>query len=301
MSNSPSPSPLKAKIEAKAGKPTTSDGGPPIRRDSSEVKQPPENGASVAKKASLGAKPVEATAKESTSKVKLKDHPGGGAQVKAGLPRGGAQAAKETTTKAEPKKKKFAFKLGLKKKPKKPGRAVGLAGRFLVAGFLGIVFITGILIAKNKLEVLVGEIEQKRSQKIALEESDQALTMLAAGLVSVKEEVAVIEKAMPNEDELVNFLNLLEKVKDESGIEIESLSFSADLPSVDPQGHRYVELAVKANGAQEKLENFVKKLLELPILKRLKVASFDKVNEETSQLVLKLWLYVDPEYFVKKE
>ena len=55
-----------------------------------------------------------------------------------------------------------------------------------------------------------------------------------------------------------------------------------------------------SNKSTEKLENFSLKLLKTPVLKRLKTASYDKLNEEASQLVISIWLYVDPDYLVKK-
>lgn len=201
---------------------------------------------------------------------------------------------KKKEIKVEEKKGKV-----IEKKIKRPFSVPNLYWRLAIAGVLSLILTGGIFFSSAKLKAQVSEVEKKRGQMVALQEKEESLRLLSLTLNSLKEEIPIVEKALPNERGVVDFIKevgiLGEKVM------IESLSFGTDQPQLDQAGNSYIEWTIQASGSLTDLEEFLEKILSLPILIRPKVIDVDNVNEETSKLVFRAWLYVNPNFFPEEE
>lgn len=183
----------------------------------------------------------------------------------------------------------------VKKKVRRAFLVPNLYWRLAVAGVLGLVLVGGIFFSSAKLKTSVSEIEKKRGQMVALQEREESLRLLAFELDTVKGEMSLVENVLPNEEGIVDFIKDIESLGEK--VEIGKLSFESDQPQSDRLGRSYIEWTIEARGSLDNLEDFLEKLLSLPILIRSKVIDIDKMDEETSKLVFRAWLYVDPNFF----
>ena len=209
------------------------------------------------------------------------------------------EETKEMKGAKEQVEKKKEIKVKEKEKVKRPFTVPNLYWRLALAGVLSLILIGGIFFSSAKLNTLVLEIEKKRGQMVALQEKEESLRLLSVVLGSLQEEIPIVEKALPNERGVVDFIK---EVGNLSGkVTIESLSFQSDQPQLDQEGNSYIEWTIEASGTLADLEEFSEKILNLPILIRPKVIDIDNMDEETSKLVLRAWLYVDPNFFPEGE
>lgn len=187
----------------------------------------------------------------------------------------------------------------VKKKVKRPFSVPNLYWRLAVAGILSLILIGGIFFASGKLKTIVSEIEKRRGQLVALQEKEESLRLLALSLDSAKEEISLVMSALPNEKGVVDFVKQIGHLGDK--VAIESLNFESDQPRFDQEGNSYIEWTIEASGSLADVEEFLTRIMNLPILIRPKVIDIDKMDEETSRLVFRAWLYVDPNFFPQRE
>lgn len=184
-------------------------------------------------------------------------------------------------------------------KKKKKSKVPNLYWRFAIAGFLIPLLIGGIAFSLNKLKGLVTEVEQKRGQMVAYSEREASFKNLSLDLDSVKEEIALLENGLPNEEGVIDFLEKVVELEKKNEVEIKALGFSNDLPRLDKNENNYIELIVEASGSVVNLEKFLGNFLNLPILVKTKTVDVSKMDEEPSKMVFRAWLYVDPDFFLK--
>lgn len=192
-----------------------------------------------------------------------------------------------------PKKKNL--KKDQKPKPRPPFSAPSLYLRLAIAGVLGLVFLSGIFFSAAQFKKLVTEIEEKRGQMVALRQKEENLKLLSTSLASVKPEAMLIEKALPNEREIIDFIKKTEDLGKE--VAINSFSFESDRPQLDLAGNGFIEWTIEAIGPLDKLEKFLNELLGLPILIQPKIIDLDKMDQEESKLVFRARLFVAPDFF----
>lgn len=209
------------------------------------------------------------------------------ARRSVGMQAPGVEGAKRVEQKKAPKKVKPTFAVP------------SLYWRLAITGALTPLLLGGIFLTSGKLKTLAGEVEQKRGQLVALSERETSFKELAADLAAFGKELPLIEKALPNEERVIDFLGEVQKVREESEVTLTAFSFESDQPKADSKGNNYIELRLGVEGPLINLKNFLEKLLNLPILLKIKTIDASKMDEETSRLVLRAWLYVDPDFFLK--
>lgn len=181
-------------------------------------------------------------------------------------------------------------------------RTPRLLWRLAIAIIMGLILIGGIIISNKQLDKLVGESEQKRSQLIALSKKDDDFKKLSSVLNMIGEEIKKIQEALPDENRIVEIISQVESMKEESGVDIKTFKFTEDHPRSDGKGNYYLELNIEASGQLQSLEKFSEIFLRLPVLLRVKDLAITKMDEPVSQMNLKVWIYVEADFFqeVKK-
>lgn len=170
--------------------------------------------------------------------------------------------------------------------------------RLIIGGVLGIAMVGGIFFSASQLKLGVEEIEKKRGQMVALQEKEENLMMLSLIFSSVEGEIPLIEKAFPNQEEVIDFIKKVEELGRE--VSLENFNFESDRPQSDPEENSYLEWTIEASGPLPKLEEFLANLLSLPVLIRPKVIDIDEVDREVGKLVFRGWLYVEPDFFEER-
>lgn len=188
-------------------------------------------------------------------------------------------------------------KVGKVKKAKSVLNVPNLYWRLAVAAVLGLILTGGIFFSNHKLKALAKDAEQKKGQLVALSQKDENFKQLSSALTSLSEEIGLLQKALPSEEGVVEFINQIENIKQTTEVEIKTFKFSDDLPKPDGGGNYYLELIIEAGGPLANLEKFSESLWQLPFLLKIKNQVINKMDEPTSEMILKIWLYVDPNFF----
>jgi len=165
--------------------------------------------------------------------------------------------------------------------------AIGFVFTFLLLG--GTIFISG------KLSFLSGEVEQKKSQLIALQERDLSFKRLKRDLLLVEEEAKIINQSLPDEEGIILFIREVKKIGQEVSFEV--FDFETDQPVTDGQGNAYIGFGMEAKGELNRLTVFLERLVKLPFLIRLQMIDINSVSPDESQMIIKAKIYVDQPFF----
>ena len=171
--------------------------------------------------------------------------------------------------------------------------------RLVLAGFLSVVFMSGSFYAHSWLENLVGQIEQKRSQWVALSEREVSYKKMDLDLAQVEEEAGAVEQAFPGEKDVIDFFNQVRSIEEKTGVVVESKNFESDQPRVDEGNSPYLELTVQVRGQLESLESFFGQVFSLPILIRAETITFDDLNQPESVLQFRCRIYVSSDFYLE--
>ena len=175
--------------------------------------------------------------------------------------------------------------------------APNLYWRLGLSIILGLAMVGGIFYSSFKLKLQATDIEQRRGQMTALSKKGESLEKLSSELSLVKDEIPLIERSLVVESQMIGFLSEIGELEEKSEMVIVSLKFTNDQPVVDKEGHHYLEMVIKGEGTADSLERFTQGVVDLPFLIRTKVFDVTNLDEPTSSMIFKAWVYTDPKFF----
>jgi Tfp pilus assembly protein PilO len=225
--------------------------------------------------------------------------PAGGPKDLKGIklqPQAKAEAKPKVAPAQKPPKPSSPLKSPKKPKKKSPVSVPSLYLRLVIAGVIGLALAAGGLFSANHLKILVPQLQQKKAQLTALSEREVSYEKLAKDFNLVGEEIKIIEQVLIGETGMVRFLEEIERIREETQVEIKTLNFTDDEPRRDKAGHHYVEFTIEASGQMAQFEQFLEKLLSLSYLMKVKTIDLSRINDETSQMIFQAWLFVDPNF-----
>lgn len=162
---------------------------------------------------------------------------------------------------------------------------------FIVIQLAGL-FVLGKIITK-KVNSLI---EQKHKLK-AFEQKDTSLAKLQENFQLIKEDVEIIDRALPDKKEIVNFINQLEKEASASGI-LAKISFGAQSLKTESDGAKSISFSLNLKGTYFKTIEFIKRVEKMPQvveIENIHIQSPDGI-ESQSNVVLTMKCYINPEF-----
>lgn len=178
---------------------------------------------------------------------------------------------------------------------------ISLAWRLVFGGVFGLAFVVGAFYAHNQLEAFVGQIEEKRSQWVALSERDISLRRLSQDLAKVEGQTALIANAFPDEQAMIEFFNQVELLEAKAEVTVTAFSFTDDVPRTDEAGNHYLDFSMEVIGEVPNLVAFFENIFNLPILMKARTVSFEGLAASDCRLLFQSRVYVDSNFYAKKE
>lgn len=143
-----------------------------------------------------------------------------------------------------------------------PANLINFASIATATSFL-VVILLAVLVLWPKfqeLEIVRGNIEEKKAELQAKEEYVLRLDELKVKLKEHQEEISKINTALPVNPSLPSLFNYLQKTSSESGLILMDISPSAISPSKDLTGFREAVFSIKVSGSYSSLKNFLSAL-----------------------------------------
>ncbi|HUW21415.1 MAG TPA: type 4a pilus biogenesis protein PilO [Candidatus Bathyarchaeia archaeon] len=164
-----------------------------------------------------------------------------------------------------------------------------------VAIFFTLLFLGGIFLSSGKLISLSQKTAASRGQLTALRENVVALTALSQNLESVRGEITLLDKALPKEDGIVDFVKAIKGISRE--ISLETFAFGSDQPSLNAAGNAYIDFGIEMKGAFPALRIFLDRFTNLPYIVKVQMVNLASIDQEEAQLTVQARIYVNDSFF----
>lgn len=134
-----------------------------------------------------------------------------------------------------------------------------LAGLTLI----GAVIILSLYFINQQIEAVRGRLIVKKNELIAAENREKLISDLTTENNALEKEIRAIENALPNRDNIVNFIKDLENLASTTGVKM-SLKF-IEKPEKDPQtGNLTLVFNLELEGTSSAIDNFLQATKKLP-------------------------------------
>lgn len=144
------------------------------------------------------------------------------------------------------------------------------------------------------------QVYQQRRQLAFLRLQNERLNQLPQEIQSWQKEIAHLQAFFPDKEEVIVFLNFLEKIAPQQEIKISFLNQKRQQVSVDALGRPILRFSLAAEGDwQTEMVPFLKALINGPYLifpENLSLESTDDIFQ-TTKLSLSARIYVDQDFF----
>jgi len=157
---------------------------------------------------------------------------------------------------------------------------------------LAALFILGKAVAA-KADLLV----QQKHKLTAFEQKESSFVQLQEDYNFLKDDINIIDEALPNKEKIVDFLNQLEKEASASGVSAE-IGFANQSINTEPSGIRSVAFNLSLKGTYFEMVRFIREIEKMPqvvSIERISIQSPEGI-ETKNNVILHLKCYIDPNF-----
>lgn len=158
-----------------------------------------------------------------------------------------------------------------------------------IAGLLAILLVVFFFVIRPRQEELSGireDIEAEEARTIQLNTELQRLQELQANAPELEAELATIRGYVPQDDEVPNFIFLVQDAANSAGVDF--VAITPELPKPPPEGAALAEIRaeIRAGGGYFAIQDFIRRLHNLDRAVRLDTLSLVSEEEETGSVTI---------------
>ena len=137
----------------------------------------------------------------------------------------------------------------------------------------------------------------KRHKLMALEQKDEGLAQLQKDYQELKQDLEIIDQALPDREKVIDFITRLESEASASGL-LAKISFGKETITAEAGGIKSVHFSLSFQGTYYQMLELVKKIEKMP-----QIISIDKITIQSAKgidgknnIVLVMRCYIDPKF-----
>jgi hypothetical protein len=161
---------------------------------------------------------------------------------------------------------------------------------------LSVMGIIGTIILLQMIPKKAIIIQKLRSQNLSMQMSDQDETLLLQVIDDTKQERKTLINSFPNEQSLLTFINIIDKLKADS-VEMAHFSVDSDIPTKIGRNPSFLPMSLILKGNEEEVNKSLKKIVDSPFFIRpiLLTKSIDLTSGKV-MVSIQFHLYVSDEF-----